>query len=97
MRISDWSSDVCSSDLPTYRQAKRSLAQFDLELARLGRQCAKRSVPQAASGDLLVDSYFYHYLLCRTMQPADKAELRHQARLMEIGRASCRERVCQYV
>lgn len=77
---------------PAYRQAKRSLAQFDLELARLGRQCAKRSVPQAASGDSLIDSYFYHYLLGQTMQPADKAELRHQARLMVDSKLSDRKK-----
>lgn len=77
---------------PAYRQAKRSLAQFDLELARLGRQCAKRTVPQAASGDSLVDSYFYHYLLGKTMQPADKSELRHQARLMVDSKLSDRKK-----
>lgn len=77
---------------PAYRQAKRSLVQFDLELTRLNRQCAKRSTPQAASGDLLVDSYFYHYLLGRTIQPADKSELRHQARLMVDSKLSDRKK-----
>lgn len=77
---------------PAYRQAKRSRAQFDLELARLGRQCAVRSAPQAASGDSLVDSYFYHYLLGLAVQPADKAELRHQARLMADSKLSDRKK-----
>lgn len=77
---------------PTYRQAKRSLAQFDLELARLSRQCAKRSAPQAASGDPLVDSYFHHYMLGQTIQPADKAELRNQARLMADSKLSDRKK-----
>lgn len=68
---------------PAYLQAKRSAAQFDLELARLSRQCAKRSNPRAAaSGDKLVDGYFFHYMLGQTLQPADIAELRNLARLM---------------
>ncbi|QPL36711.1 helix-turn-helix domain-containing protein [Thalassospira sp. B30-1] len=67
---------------PAYRQAKRSLAQFNLELDRLNRQCAKRATPQAASGDPLVDRYFYHLMLSQTVQSADKGELRNQARLM---------------
>lgn len=77
---------------PAYRQAHRDRAQFDLELARLGRQCAKRSAPQTVSDDSLVDSYFYHYLLDRTIQPADKAELRHQARLMVDSKLSDRKK-----
>lgn len=65
---------------PLYRKAKRSFQQFNIELARLNRQCAKRSTPQAASGDSLVDSYTYHYMLRQNLQPADIAELRDLAR-----------------
>lgn len=77
---------------PAYRQAKRSLAQFDLELDRLNRQCAKRATPQAASGDPLVDRYFYHYMLGQTVQPADKGALRNQARLMVDSKLSDRKK-----
>ena len=77
---------------PLYRQAIRSRTQFDLELGRLNRQCAKRTTPQAASGDLLVDRYFYSYLLAKTIQPADKAELRNQARLMVDSKLSDRKK-----
>lgn len=74
---------------PAYRQAKRSVAQFDLELARLNRQCAKRSTPHAAAtGDPLVDDYFFHYMLGQTLQPADIAELRNLARLMVDSKLS---------
>lgn len=74
---------------PAYRQAKRSVAQFDLEFARLKRQCAKRSNPRAAaSGDKLVDGYFFHYMLVQTLQPADMAELRNLARLMVDSKLS---------
>ncbi|MEA9606013.1 LuxR family transcriptional regulator [Xanthomonas campestris pv. plantaginis] len=74
---------------PAYRQVKRSIAQFDLELARLTRQCAKRSRPHAAaSGDKLVDGYFFHYMLSQTLQPADLTELRNLARLMVDSKLS---------
>src|SRR3546814_6871674 len=38
MRISDWSSDVCSSDLPDRRRALRALSA--LQCLRLGRKGA---------------------------------------------------------
>lgn len=77
---------------PAYRQAKRSLAQFNLELDRLNRQCAKRATPQAASGDPLVDRYIYHLMLSQTVQSADKGELRNQARLMVDSKLSDRKK-----
>ena len=74
---------------PNYRKVRRSVDQFDIELARLSRQCAKRSSMRAAeSGDELVDGYFYHYFLSQTIQPADAAELRNLARLMVDAKLS---------
>ncbi|MFT4171136.1 MAG: LuxR family transcriptional regulator [Rhodocyclaceae bacterium] len=67
---------------PAYRRARRAVEQFDLELTRLRLQCAHRKEAQAWSGDELIDSYFFHYILSQTLQPADEAELRNQARLM---------------
>lgn len=67
---------------PAYRQAMRSVAQFDLELARLSRQCAIRAEPKAKSGDELVDAYIFRYMLSQTLHLADEAELRNLARLM---------------
>ena len=77
---------------PVYRQARRPLAQFDLELARLSQQCAKPATAQVKSGDQLVDSYFFHYVAGQTLQPADKAELRNQARLMVDSKLSDRKK-----
>ena len=77
---------------PAYKRAKRSVEQFDIELGRLNRQCANRSTPQAASGDPLVDRYFHQYLLAQTVQPADKGELRNQARLMVDSKLSDRKK-----
>src|SRR3546814_12883662 len=36
MRISDWSSDVCSSDLQFFHDGERVTHIFDLELAHVG-------------------------------------------------------------
>lgn len=67
---------------PAYRQAMRSVTQFDLELARLSRQCAIRTEPLAKSGDELVDAYIFRYMLGQTLHLADESQLRNLARLM---------------
>src|SRR3546814_4431515 len=72
MRISDWSSDVCSSDL---QRAERRRAG-DRQRARAR---ARREV----------------HLPGRDL--GDGQEAAERDVLPEIGRASCRERVCQYV
>lgn len=77
---------------PEYKKALRSLAQFDLELSRLSKQCAKPATPQVKSGDKLVDSYYFYYVANQTLQPADKEELRKQARLMTDWRLSDRKK-----
>jgi DNA-binding CsgD family transcriptional regulator len=77
---------------PIYRQAKRSQLQFCTELDRLARQCAKRSKPQPTSGDPLVDSYTWCYLLATTIQLADIAEIRNHARLITDSKLSDRKK-----
>ncbi|WP_328824874.1 hypothetical protein [Uliginosibacterium aquaticum] len=77
---------------PAYRQALRSQDQFDLELSRLSKQCAKPATPQVKSGNKLVDSYYFYYVSNLTLQPADKAELRKQARLMADWKLSDRKK-----
>src|SRR3546814_18240985 len=85
MRISDWSSDVCSSDLPPRIGAPDVrgegtesplpvLRKIEVVIVRRRRVDQRRSIGMAAE------------------------ELRRpRLRVAEIGRASCRERVCQYV
>src|SRR3546814_5458180 len=68
MRISDWSSDVCSSDLP---RSEDEVVLMQSEAA----DPDQREVVAAAHVDHRVDAHLHR----------------------EIGRASCRERVCQYV
>lgn len=73
---------------PAYKQAKRSLTQFNIELRRLSLQCTLRAIPNAQSGDQLVDAYFFQYMLSQTLSPSDKAELRNLARLMVDSKLS---------
>src|SRR3546814_18260216 len=90
MRISDWSSDVCSSDLDrgTVRGGgHRSVAAFGGDRARVRVDVQGRD-PRAVRGHA-------EEVLRRGRggRPAPAAVLAAG----ESGRASCRERVCQYV
>src|SRR3546814_6540569 len=74
MRISDWSSDVCSSDLRAIRH----------------------SVPKGIIGSTLLDPAVVHGDDAVAMF-GQFAIVGDDEQGREIGRASCRERVCQYV
>src|SRR3546814_3707294 len=71
MRISDWSSDVCSSDLVALE-------------ARLRRTCV--APRQRRHEEEFGDGLTYRDTVDAIVPQSD-----------QIGRASCRERVCQYV
>src|SRR3546814_18032968 len=93
MRISDWSSDVCPSDL--LAGVKRNLhGKLSLPVCRVG---------DAASRPDLADLRGNHRVLRgRHSQCAVEDDLlglvaEGRSVRAEIGRASCRERVCQYV
>src|SRR3546814_5993728 len=77
MRISDWSSDVCSSDL---------LVNSDRHVFSEGWD----SVRLLLKGDNMGFSFHITTIY-------EGAELRMHYKNHQIGRASCRERVCQYV
>src|SRR3546814_7675666 len=78
MRISDWSSDVCSSDLWTAEFFATNLFNT-VQVGNLFRGIGFTDV--AGGGGPEITSY----------KPPRMYGVR------EIGRASCRERVCQYV
>src|SRR3546814_2045020 len=91
MRISDWSSDVCSSDLASLVVAADG-EEHCVGLALAHRVSALVVAHDAAlGGDVLVEEV--------GGLPPGGGDLgpRSAPQRGEIGRASCRERVCQYV
>src|SRR3546814_2016478 len=89
MRISDWSSDVCSSDLLFLR--RRVL----LPLKEAGQH-----FDRMAAGDLTARVEVRNSNEIGQLFGALKRMQENLARTVsqvQIGRASCRERVCQYV
>src|SRR3546814_9317892 len=91
MRISDWSSDVCSSDLSAQkmRNALALLHRRSPELEVEGEMHADAALDEAVREKILPNSKLKgaaNLLVMPTLDAANK-----------IGRASCRERVCQYV
>src|SRR3546814_8597857 len=111
MRISDWSSDVCSSDLyasgdePAYRRAAEVLDAFTREHHWMGE-----------FGNASRIKYVLNFLVCIHnaamgealsfatkigLDPKQVYELVDDSAasswVWQIGRASCRESVCPYV
>src|SRR3546814_13598193 len=102
MRISDWSSDVCSSDLlaqprlearprPEQPEARPHLEhdrarplRADLRAVAV-RPRGEEALPAHIGGGVVLDPRHVGQPGMRGRQPP------------EIGRASCRERVCTYV
>src|SRR3546814_20753812 len=97
MRISDWSSDVCSSDL------LEAIFGFFTDPQQVTRLAAMRTGGERDYLYMLLYAGFlvsgcialWRELRLRAMLAA--ALLPVAAALCEIGRASCRERGCQYV
>src|SRR3546814_2695653 len=86
MRISDWSSDVCSSDLAATGLTREVAEAAEFSLYRF-----------FAEHGLSVASATERFVACAASKE-DKALLDLPAQaVVEIGRASCRERVGQYV
>src|SRR3546814_7522432 len=104
MRISDWSSDVCSSDLAVKFRREGNIKDGRI----LERQIARMEDEQASSVARAF-SYFLHLSNIAEDRDQNRRQRQHelhaqapmrgslQHALDQIGRASCRERVCQYV
>src|SRR3546814_1282272 len=107
MRISDWSSDVCSSDLQAFAPPRASARAPGgvMGFVSLADAVDQADPPQGAdvprtaglpSPDAVAAAR------ARKDDPlgaikADVSDRLAPAATREIGRASCRERVCQYV
>src|SRR3546814_2699884 len=95
MGISDWSSDVFSSDLDAGVGAYGSYSIDDLTLtARLGQESADGVGGFVADLGLKWASQIMDGL---TLTVGSEVSWADQDYMNKIGRASCRERVCQYV
>src|SRR3546814_5766713 len=103
MRISDWSSDVCSSDLSAARPGRDRVEDVYEILAATDRENLKHGLPPRLVQTLCVETAREierrrhprrHRVLKRRFQHDAAIDDLHGD---QIGRASCRERVCQYL
>src|SRR3546814_5176053 len=87
MRISDWSSDVCSADLDA--KLKLDDLKADLDALKADEKAQQKKVEglTGAVSDSIAAQYEG-----QSISTTGKLVLSQ-----EIGRAPCRERVCQYV
>src|SRR3546814_12063933 len=103
MRISDWSSDVCSSDLWFEIEAHACDAQA--ELGVIPKEAAKAVWERGAFEVERIDEIeretrhdVIAFLTNLAEHVGPEARFVHQGMTSsETGRASCRARVCQYV
>src|SRR3546814_14970879 len=110
MRISDWSSDVCSSDLDLRLAGggHSHASGFALFRGHVGEAAFPSRLFPGRGRWWVCQTFEDEILSClrlvlrtfRTATGASCAGRYHEVLLVlkeEIGRASCRERVCQYV
>src|SRR3546814_15143407 len=108
MRISDWSSDVCSSDLaadPALIDTIRRIVEAHPEISAINHVRTIHTAPDSIF--VAVSADFEDELLmgqAEALIETIEGELKAASPLFSsiyirpetIGRASCRERVCQY-
>src|SRR3546814_11566209 len=113
MRISDWSSDVCSSDLIAFGALAQDAARFNLppEIPALhpsaprlvGRSMPRLDTPAKLDGsarfgaDVRLPNMVYASVRSGPSGGSRLVSADEKAAGAQIGSGSCRERVCQYV
>src|SRR3546814_2181823 len=90
MRISDWSSDVCSSDLSAIARIREVVTTASQQLAKAQEQLGQMremnsTIGKAGQGQI------------GTILKSSGLDFAGEKGVLKIGRASCRERVCKYV
>src|SRR3546814_5102168 len=98
MRISDWSSDVCSSDLCVGENGAlhgiENVGRKDAVVKSLGRLARDRAQIEAGPDELVeLVGDDPGWLVVQSQASSDRTRQRHG----RIGRAAWRERVCQAV
>src|SRR3546814_5860202 len=100
MRISDWSSDVCSSDLSDEGEGKPKkhyavqIALYTDILERLGRSAGRHAFVWDIHGEEIPYDFTATYGVRNPRRLWDDYQ---ECLTEEIGRASCVESVCPYV
>src|SRR3546814_14654084 len=99
MRISDWSSDVCSSDLAAQPDfGYRNVARWDETLDSDRARCMEEQMaPEMTQAQMTPPEAAPAFLHSAGWGDARILPLAGDASFRQIGRASCRERVCTYV
>src|SRR3546814_3395364 len=104
MRISDWSSDVWSSDLPFTLKGDQGEYSCDALIITTGASAKYLGLPseqafrgKGVSACATCDGFFYKGQEVAVIGGGNTAVEEALYLANKIGRASCRERVCQYV
>src|SRR3546814_17659507 len=106
MRISDWSSDVCSSDLGLYRSADGRLFE-DVQRLRPtggswapvdeeGRPLTPLPTPESKRPALASVYAINHYVQERMTRTLSASSGMDGVARRQLGSESCRTRACQY-
>src|SRR3546814_8586751 len=105
MRISVWSSDVCSSDLASavkYPTVYCRIFSHQIWIEGAGKlsDLSAKKLGQSGRAPCLLKATDRHRIWLRQLAERSteywSAKLRTACRCQEIGRASLRERVCKY-
>src|SRR3546814_12735812 len=101
MRISDWSSDVCSSDLTVIVRVMpalcRKLLARAMEAAAAADDAARVDADRAATGEQRRERIDRRPILGDALGGDDHDAVADIEIHIEIGRAACRESGVQYV
>src|SRR3546814_14281815 len=102
MRISDWSSDVCSSDLLKKHGVPPELVELEVTetvFAERGSYYVGRALQQLHDKGIRIalDDFGTGYSSLSHLRDFPVDVVKIDRSFVEIGRAQCRERVCQNV
>src|SRR3546814_8939936 len=97
MRISDWSSDVCSSDLARDANRFGAAAAAETKFGALEQPIDDHEATLHPVIDELGCAVFAKNEKRRHVTGRDRGVKLDEQLAAKLGRASCRERVCKYV
>src|SRR3546814_16606263 len=108
MRISDWSSDVCSSDLAHMVALNRHTGKviWNKQIADYQAGYSATTAPMVVKGKVIYGNSGGEFGIVGAVEARDvntgelvwrRPTIEGHMGTLKIGRASCRERVCQYV